>query len=158
MISTFIQNLNVAMSPDAIDPSISSQSEKKEIKISSILTKQIDGNGKASLQNEYVGRKNKCPNCCKVFHARGKNLLRHIKTCEIYSKYIQNVPNGYRCLICLDQVSKRRDNIYAHIKNCKDEKLDKSVDEQEFLNKQRRKLKEKVFFFGSRIISTFHVY
>ena len=141
--STIIQNLNTAMSPDTIDPLISSQSENKEIKTSSILTKRNDGNGKASVQtNKYVERKKKCPNCCKVILTGGKNLLRHIKACEIYSKYIQNLPNGYRCLICLDKVSERRDHIYAHIKNCKDEKLDKSVDEQESLNKQRGKLKQ----------------
>ena len=141
--STIIQNLNIDMSPDAIDPSISSESENKEIKISSILTKQNDGNGKASVQtNKYVGRKNKCPHCCKVILARGKNLLSHMKACELYSKFIQNIQNGYKCLICLDQVLKKRTAIHAHIKKCKDEKLDKSVDEQEFLNKQKRKLKQ----------------
>ena len=135
--STIIQNLNTAMSPNAIDPSISSQSEN-----SSILTRQNDGNEKASVQtNKYVERKKKCPHCSTVI-LEVKNLLRHIKACVIHSKYIQNVPNGYKCLICLDQVSKKQSSLYAHIKKCKDEKLDKNVNEQDFLSKQRGKLKQ----------------
>jgi hypothetical protein len=42
----------------------------------------------------------------------------------------------------LDQVSKRQSSLYAHIKKCKDEKLDKNVNEQDFLSKPRGKLKQ----------------
>ena len=87
-------------------------------------------------------RKKKCPQCGSVILTRGKIFLRHIKACEIYHKYIQKVPKGYKCLICLDQRSKLRSSMYAHIKKCKGEKLDKNDDEQDFLNKQREKLKQ----------------
>ena len=87
-------------------------------------------------------RKNPCPHCKKMFF--GANLLRHVKPCQLYFKYILVVSNAYQCAICLKLRKKNIRDLYQHIKNCR------GLDESE-KGKEQHVLMENTMIPGSEL-------
>ena len=56
---------------------------------------------------------------CEITYENPGNFSQHVKTCKIYSKFIENVENGFRCRICGKKVASKRIELNGHIRNCK---------------------------------------
>ena len=79
----------------------------KEEKLDKIIDEQDFLNEQMRRSIDTEKNSKKCKYCGKIFNYLNQ-YTQHLVLCEIYFKYIQNVSNGYNCLICRDQFFKNK--------------------------------------------------
>ena len=72
-------------------------------------------------QISSVEKTTKCEYCDKVF-SHYVNYSDHVKSCEImyilpYSKFVEQIPKGFQCLICSLTMGTQRSEMYQHVKD-----------------------------------------